>query len=162
MHFPIYNAAETTLQQLIQVAGRAGRASQESQVIIQAMIDHAVFQQVNERDYRQFYEKEIEQRKIVGYPPITRLAEIELKHSDEKRIDQEAQTIVRLLEQHAASFQDVCILGPAKPPVHKIKNVFSRKIYLKSSSIKDLIELYRKIPKKVFKSHIFYTPNPTS
>ena len=27
IHFPRYNAAETTLQQLIQVAGRAGRAT---------------------------------------------------------------------------------------------------------------------------------------
>ena len=30
LHFPVYNAAETSLQQLIQVAGRAGRAREGS------------------------------------------------------------------------------------------------------------------------------------
>ncbi len=51
LSFPIFNAAETTLQQLIQVAGRAGRQRPESKVIVQSMIDHPIFGYLNEIDY---------------------------------------------------------------------------------------------------------------
>ncbi len=38
LSIPMYNAAEVTLQQLIQVAGRAGRQSSDSRVIVQTPI----------------------------------------------------------------------------------------------------------------------------
>ncbi len=43
LNFPVFNAAETTLQQLIQVAGRAGRQSADSLVIVQSMQNHEIF-----------------------------------------------------------------------------------------------------------------------
>ena len=51
LNFPAYHAAETTLQQLIQVAGRAGRESAESLVLVQTMIDHPIFKFINEINY---------------------------------------------------------------------------------------------------------------
>jgi len=76
LNFPVFNASETTLQQLIQVAGRAGRQRTESTVIVQAMGEHPVFNYLNERDYLRFYENEILLREELGYPPIDRLVEI--------------------------------------------------------------------------------------
>jgi len=62
LHFPIFNATETTLQQLIQVAGRAGRQHNESEVIVQTMSNHPVFNYLNETDYLKFYSSEIEKK----------------------------------------------------------------------------------------------------
>lgn len=161
LHFPFYHAAETTLQQIIQVAGRAGRASHDSEVIIQSMIDHPIFAHVNEQSYPMFYEQEIVKRKTVGYPPAMRFAEIELKHTDEEIIEKEADRLATTLLETGLQLK-VQVLGPAKPPVYKIKNTHSRKIYLKSAQISDIIALFRSINKDTFESAIYFTPNPSS
>lgn len=161
LHFPLYNASETTLAQLIQVAGRAGRESASSTVIVQTMMRHPIFNYLNEIDYLQFYEYEMNNRKTVRYPPLIRLAEIEIKHNNETTIESEANRLINfLIDTIIKTKKEITILGPAKPPVSKIKNTHSRKIYLKSSSISDLIELYRSFNKAAYKSHIFFTPNP--
>lgn len=161
LHFPIYNAAETTLQQLIQVAGRAGRARAGAQVIVQAIMHHPVFNYLNEIDYLKFYENELAARSAIGYPPALRLVEIEVKNNDEATLDAESMQIAMQLMQLTSSDKyDARVLGPAKPPVSKIKNTYSRKIYLKSSSMAQLIELYKKIDHHKFMSAIYFTPNP--
>jgi len=161
LHFPIFNAAETCLQQLIQVAGRAGRQKKESLVIVQAMDDHTIFSYLNEIDYLSYYQHELENREQMGYPPCKRLVEIELKCSSESVIEREAQHLATTLMTIQSRTQtQVTILGPAKPPVYKIKNVYSRKIYLKSASMASIVELYQKVDIARFQSSIFFTPNP--
>lgn len=163
LHFPMYNASETALQQLIQVAGRAGRQSKESLVIVQSMADHRVLQFLDERIYQNFYEQEMEFRTLLGYPPCNRLVEIELKNTDEKILESEAQRLVRFfliqIQQHASTIK---VLGPAKPGVAKIKQLHARKIYLKSSNFSALQHLYALIKKSNFKSSIYFTPNPVT
>ncbi len=162
LSFPIFNAAETSLQQLIQVAGRAGRQSDESEVIVQAMSDHTIFKFVNELDYLKFYRQELENRQMLGYPPSKRLVEIELKHTNEATVEQDARKFAATLQtDQQINSLPITILGPAKPPVHKIKNLFSRKIYIKSAQIGDIIQAYRKIDQKNYISSIFFTPNPS-
>lgn len=143
LHFPLFNASEIVLQQLIQVAGRAGRQLAGGTVIVQTMMHHSVFEYLNEIDYLKFYAHEIQSRAAVGYPPVLKLAEIELSHEDETVVEEEsARFIATLQESNNKRTSPLLILGPAKPLVHKIKNTFSRKIYIKGSVIKDLITLY--------------------
>ncbi len=161
LHFPIYNAAETTLQQLIQVAGRAGRASNESTVIIQTLSDHPIFSFINETRYPAFYNHECKSRHMIGYPPFIRLAEIELKSTDENIIEKESAMLCTLLKDRIKQRQlSIKLLGPAIPPVSKIKNWYTRKIYLKSNSYQPLVSLWKNIDISSFESRIFYTPNP--
>jgi primosomal protein N' (replication factor Y) len=160
LHFPSYNAAETTLQQLIQVAGRAGRHTQESLVIVQAMEHHAIFDYINEVQYPAFYAYEQEARKEIGYPPFIRLASLEIKHTQEAIVEKESNAVALALVAHAHDKKsDLRVLGPAKPAVHKIQNTFSRTILLKSSSMSSIIEAYRSLEKN-YGSSIFFDPNP--
>jgi len=162
LHFPIFNAAETSLQQLIQVAGRAGRQSNESEVIVQAMKGHTIFEYVNELNYLQFYRQELQNRQMLGYPPSKRLVEIELKHPNEAIVEQDSRKFAAALRTHQQRNEiPITILGPAKPPVHKIKNLFSRKIYIKAAQIGDIITTYQHIDQKNYISSIFFTPNPS-
>lgn len=161
LHIPFYNAAETTLQQLIQVAGRAGRQSPESLVIVQSMVDHPLFQYLDEQRYTDFYAYERAHRAAADYPPCTRFAEIELRHNDEATLERESKRCAEIL----ADFQrrhdiPLTILGPARPPVHKIKNVFSRKIYLKSPHYTTLQNAYRAVVEHELAAQLFFTPNP--
>lgn len=163
LNFPTYNAAETTLQQLIQVAGRAGRVRPNSHVIVQSMIDHPIFKFMNEIDYVQFYEYEMENRQAMRYPPFGRFVEIELKNTEESIIEKEAMQIMQqLLTVKTKNNLEMQILGPAKPPVFKIKNIESRKIYIKGESIQQIIRLYQTINHNCYTSHIYFTPNPGS
>jgi len=162
LHFPIFNASETTLQQLIQVAGRAGRSSEKSEVIVQAMGKHSIFNFLNEVDYLKFYADEIEKRKDLGYPPYKRLIEIELKHHNENTVEKEAIILaclfIELVKQKNFPIQ---VLGPSRPPVAKIKQIYIRKVYLKGGNINLMIDLFHQIQISSYVSSIFFTPNPS-
>jgi len=156
LNFPIFNAAETTLQQLIQVAGRAGRANKNSLVIVQTMANHDIFRFINEVDYLKFYQTEIKNRELLSYPPCGRLAEIELINNNENIVEKEAQKIVGILSYN----KNITILGPSAPPVAKIKNKYRRRIYIKSKSFFTLIDSYKKVRKIKLQSHLYFTPQP--
>ncbi|MCC7415426.1 MAG: primosomal protein N' [Epsilonproteobacteria bacterium] len=161
LNFPVYNASETTLQQLIQVAGRAGRQSETSEVIVQTMADHALFLFLNEVDYVRFYEQELLMRQEVGYPPCMRLVEIELKSTNPEQLDYEATLLVNELKKAQQLLApSAIILGPAKPAVHMVKNMHERIIYIKGPDIAQIIRMFASIDTNSYKSSIFFTPNP--
>lgn len=161
LNFPVYNATESTLQQLIQVAGRAGRQAPESMVIVQSMISHPIYNYLNEIDYAQFYSHEIKLREEVQYPPICRFAEIELKNNNPDLIDQESHDIVSYVHKVInLNKLSMTILGPSQPPVHKIQNTHIRKIYMKSPDMGELLKVYKSIDMTKYSSTLFFTPNP--
>ncbi len=163
LSIPMYNASEITLQQLIQVAGRAGRQSADSKVIVQTMINHPIFNHINEKDYRAFYQQELLNRQRVVYPPCIRFAEIECKHEDEAQLEKDVYNLARDLRKAALRLtKKLTILGPAEPPVAKIKKVHSRKIYIKAEHIGSIIDVYNCINTNFYQSAIFFTPNPLS
>jgi primosomal protein N' (replication factor Y) len=127
------------------------------------MIQHPIFNYVNEERYLNFYEHEIKNRNQVMYPPCTRFFEIELKHEDELTVRQDAQKVCNALKNASAQIKNAfVILGPSEPPVAKIKNIYSRKMYIKTEHIHLMLTLYKKIDHANYKSSIFFTPNPLS
>jgi len=158
---PFYNAAETTLQQILQVAGRAGRVTRESDVIVQSFIQHPIFSYLSEREYMNFYEYEIAHRHNLGYPPIVRMSEILLQHKDEHLLQQESERYVHLM-RHVARKNgwEVKILGPSLPPVHRIQHQNMRKIYLKSVKISWHLALFRAIQRECAIKNLWFHPNP--
>ncbi|HLB93881.1 MAG TPA: primosomal protein N' [Candidatus Babeliales bacterium] len=190
LHFPMYNAAETTLQQILQVAGRAGRQSPHSEVIVQTLTEHPIFNYLNESDYLKFYQTEIVNRTTHNYPPLVRLVELEIKHSSETQVKQDALILSTKLHAFAQkinspnNFQNsnnsnslnpqdqnsvhtnlnnlnyLEILGPSKPPISKIKNWHFRKIYLKSNKLDIIIQAWQYLQQKPVISSVFFTPNP--
>src|SRR5579863_1435265 len=163
MHFPLFNATETALQQLIQVAGRAGRKTKNGLVIVQAMEKHDIFNYLNEIDYLQFYADTLVSRQSLGYPPCKRLVEIELKHHDAHILEKEAHTLTAyLINQKNRHGYDLQILGPAKPPVHTIANTHIRKIYVKGTHMGIILTLFNNISSYNLTSSLFFTPNPLS
>src|SRR5439155_12248652 len=69
-----FRASERTFQLLTQVAGRAGRGGQRGQAIVQTLYpDHYSIQLACRQDYRAFYERELQFRKTMRYPPLVSL-----------------------------------------------------------------------------------------
>ena len=72
--FPDFRCDERTFTLLLQAAGRAGRSpdsGQPGEVLIQTwMPDHPILKLVEKGDYRAFYQREIELRRSLNYPPL--------------------------------------------------------------------------------------------
>lgn len=160
LHFPIYNAAETTLQQLIQVAGRAGRQSEHSKVIVQTMTPHAVFNFINEVDYLKFYASEIIKRADVGYPPAKHIAEIEIRSTNQQTVEKEADGIADFLIEHAP--EGLLVLGPVPAVIYRVQKTFCQKIFLKSLNRGQMMQLFALLPHDQLTSSLFFTIDPVS
>lgn len=163
LSFPIYNASEVALQQIIQVAGRAGRQGQKSLVIVQTIKNHEIFDYVNELKYESFYEYEIKNRIEVKYPPFIRLAEIEVKNRDEAALEKEIKLIKQELDDIIKKLGGKVIsMGPVDAMVQKIKNFCIKKFYLKAENSAYLNLVYNEINRSKYSSSIYFTPNPLS
>ena len=98
-------------------------------------------------------------RRAVGYPPVLRLVEIDLKHSEQEIVERESHDVASLFLSYADSY-GIQVRGPACPPIHKIKNTHTRKIYLKGGSMKAIQHLYTRLNRNKLHSSICFTPNP--
>ena len=78
-----YMASEKAYSNISQVAGRAGRGDLSGRVIIPTSdLNNYILNAVIKGDYTEFYEKEIEYRKMFNYPPFTDIVLFELSSSN--------------------------------------------------------------------------------
>jgi primosomal protein N' (replication factor Y) len=137
LFFPEYHAGERTFQLLSQVAGRAGRGAAKGTVLIQTyQPEHYVFQSVQSQDYESFFERELEIRRQLGYPPFTRLALVRLSGPLEATVAREARRLAAALENLRTRDPDlrsrVRILGPAPAGLSRLQGRFRWQILIKS------------------------------
>ncbi|MCK4499976.1 primosomal protein N', partial [Candidatus Babeliales bacterium] len=158
LNFPSYDARESALQQLIQVAGRCGRADgKKSEVIIQTLSEDAIFKCVSEQKYEEFCKKEFAARKMCNYPPFARLIRIELRHKDGVVLAREAKTLTEALRRENSELDaGISILGPAKPPVHRVRGVEALHILLKANSFDSLHKVIGGVDLELFKALIVF------
>lgn len=157
LSIPKYNACETTLHQLIQVAGRAGRVSEKSLVLVQYCTEHPIFSYINEENYNQFTEYEMAYRKKLGYPPYKKLIEFELQHAKETIVESESKKLGSFIKNLTTALS---LLGPAKPPIHKQKNFHIRTLYLKQSTYHEALKIIHKVKQEDWQCRLHVTLQP--
>jgi primosomal protein N' (replication factor Y) len=75
LYSPDFRATERLFAQLMQVAGRAGRADKPGRVLVQtAFPEHALFRHLLRHDYTGFADALLAERKKLELPPFTRQA----------------------------------------------------------------------------------------
>jgi primosomal protein N' (replication factor Y) len=130
---PDFRAAERTFQLLTQVAGRAGRGESPGKVILQTYFqDHYAVQYAAHHDFMGFYEKELQFRSWMHYPPYSSLANV-LVRSD--KLDDALQwsgIIGKWFTQ--TRHEAVRVLGPAAAPIMRLKRDYRYHFVLKSPS----------------------------
>ncbi len=96
LSLPDMRSAERTFQILTQVAGRAGRSPLGGQVILQTFLpEHYVIQAASRHDYQSFYQRELEYRRELHYPPFSQLVRLEYRHRDPERAEGSANAMAR-------------------------------------------------------------------
>lgn len=164
-----YTSNEKAYQNLSQVAGRAGRAKKEGRVIVETSdIDNYIINSVKRHDYIQFYNKEIEYRKIFEYPPYCDILLFELHSSDLEILKKEAIKLYNILDDKQSNIlRYFKIFSPKAPHIQKLNNTYRINVLVKTkldSNVyryvyQKLSEFNKKCNKKVF---ISVTKNPIS
>ena len=134
---PDFRAAERTFQLLTQVAGRAGRGQTPGKVVLQTYFqDHYAVQYAARHDFIGFYEKELQFRSWMHYPPYSALANV-LVRSD--KLDDALQWSGALGKWFDSTrHEGVRVLGPAAAPIMRLKRDYRYHFVLKSPSRKNL------------------------
>ena len=127
---PDFRAAERTFQLLTQMAGRAGRGETPGIVILQAyQPDHYAIDAAVGHDYGAFYEREIAFRRRFGYPPLEALIACLCRGGNAVVVKEEADNLAAALR--AAAPQGVNVLGPASPPLGKLRGLHRIQVLLR-------------------------------
>ncbi len=132
-----FRSAERTFQLLTQVAGRAGRGEQPGQAIIQSLVpEHYSVRMACDQDYRAFYDKEIEFRRAMRYPPQVAMVNVVVR---DKTFDA-AMASARLLAGALGGRQGYVVLGPAPAPLTRLRGEHRVQVFLKGTSRKAMRE----------------------
>lgn len=146
-----YRAVERTFQLITQAAGRAGRGERRGEVVIQTYSpdNYGIVCAANQ-DYAGFYEKEIAYRQMLSYPPVSNMIKVNISSSDEEGLNIAARGIKELLDEKADKLSDgIKVLGPSNASIYKIKDVYTKIIYLRSGSFTRLSYLMDCIDKHI-------------
>ena len=178
LHVNDFHAAERTFALLTQAAGRAGRGKLPGNVVIQTYDpDHYAIRTAKEQDYEAFYDKEIEYRRFMHYPPVWNMLLVHVTSPDESECGSMAQQVYDIASQmisHADENQSpddrhqIQLIGPADATIAKVNDIYRKVIYMKTSdyaaliSIKDGIEQAVKADTAMKNANISFDFNPMS
>jgi primosomal protein N' (replication factor Y) len=136
---PDFRAAERTFQLLTQAAGRAGRGDLAGTVLIQTVNpEHYAIRFAAAQDYQLFYEKEIQFRRLMRYPPFSALANVLVRSEHQEQALAMSAELGALLDPPPEGLK---VLGPAEAPVPRLRNEFRYQLLLKAASRKKLNEV---------------------
>jgi len=131
LNMPDFRAAERTFQLLTQVAGRAGRGDLPGRVLIQTFYpDHYAIEDAVKQDYIAFFERELQFRRVMAYPPFTSLANVIIRDRSLDKALRWSNQLSQFLAPHAGN--EIRVLGPASAPLSRLKSEYRFQFLLKS------------------------------
>lgn len=117
-----FRGPERMAQQIIQVAGRAGRADKPGQVLIQThMAEHQLMLDLIEHDYSRFAARELIARQKAMLPPYSFTALLRAEANSPAQTNQFLDHAVELAEQLLSThgISGVELLGPVPSPMER-------------------------------------------
>lgn len=134
LHLPDFRATERTFSLITQVAGRAGRYFPDGKVLVQT---YNPFREpikfACEGKTEEFYKNELEQRKILGFPPFSRIIRLVFRSFSPQQAEHTAEQAAVILKN--TLHQKAQVIGPAECPLFKISKNYRFQIMLRSQNI---------------------------
>lgn len=141
LNYPDFRASERVWQTIVQVAGRAGRYSQDGEVFIQTgNPESPLFDVISRQSLDEYYNSELPLRQMCECPPYFRLAALYFTSRFQQKLivhmTQAVDPLFRgLIQKH---FPEVRLLGPRPSTVEKKANQFTWTVLLKSNDLNQL------------------------
>ncbi|MGB0989720.1 MAG: primosomal protein N' [Halarcobacter sp.] len=134
-----YKAREKALSLLIQIAGRSGRKG-DGEVIVQTQNQDFFAEYLQEYDYGEFLQEELEFREGL-YPPFLKMAKVMFAHANGLKVKDEFDRYVKLLKQK----ENIQVVGFGQCAIFKVANKYRYEIILRSSNVKALLQALHSI-----------------
>lgn len=161
-----YRSIERTFQLITQVSGRAGRSKEQGKVILQTYSPrHYVYRYAQNYDFKGFFKKEANLRKVTNFPPYTKVLRILFSHEDENIVAKEIKVCYNKVQEVKEKFKDDFIyLDVMKSPLNRIKTKYRYQILMrfKLNRAKEIEnEIFNCVDEKC-KSSVFFEVNPNN
>ena len=143
LYSPDFRASERLFAQLMQVAGRAGRAEKSGEVLIQTSFpEHQLFHALRKQDYPVYAHELLQERQQTQFPPFSYMAVLKVEANQLQhvmRFLQEAAKAGRALDRSGA----VMIYDPIRPQLERLKGMERGQLLLQANSRQQLQKLLR-------------------
>ncbi len=131
LYSPDFRATERLFAQLMQVAGRAGRADKPGRVLIQtAFPDHPLFRYLQRHDYAGYVRELLAERRQLELPPYTRQV---LLRAEATTMDA-ALAFLQRAAALAPALSGVSVFGATPAPMARVANLERAQILIQSPS----------------------------
>jgi len=135
-----FRASERTFQLLTQVVGRAGRGERPGEAIVQTLYpDHYSVQLACRQDYAAFFEREIDFRRKMRYPPLVSMINIVVRSRTFAGAMDEASGIAQRMRGDAER-SGLKLLGPAPAPIGRLRGEYRAQLLIKGAQRKRMRE----------------------
>jgi len=156
LNLPDYRSGEKTFQLLSEVISSFREISFPKEVIIQTFnpADHCIVA-LKEQDDNYFYQKEIELRKELDYPPFTHIIKIVILGEEKEVVKQRAEYLISYLEslrkdKDSAEFK---LLGAVDMVLWKSRNDFKVQFLVKVKDLEKFNQAFKKKYDKMLSKH---------
>ncbi len=138
LQIPKYNTEESVYTNIRQLIWRGWRVWQETEFIIQSFIpDNESVKSIVYDNYKEFFIKVLQERKLFNYPPFWEIATLEYRHSSEKKAEEFTEKLHNKLIIENENNEVEIIFN--KKSIKKI-NQYYYKIIIKWENIRNFIE----------------------
>ena len=137
LNLPDYRAAERSFQVLTQVSGRAGRSPLGGEVVLQTyQPENYVIQAASKHDFPKFYKQELDYRRLLAYPPFSRLIRLEFRHLSQSKAEQEARQLAAVISDQIESkgLRQTDLIGPLPAYYSRLHGLWRWQIILRGSN----------------------------
>lgn len=146
LNLPDFRAGERTFQLLVQAAGRAGRAEDNSHVYIQTVQeDEPLIQDAITHNYEEFIHRELGFREKYAYPPFFKLALLAFSSPQLALLESYTEALSTwlgsLLDKEPETYENLRLQGPYTPGIERINGRWRKHILLRSSEPKEIHRL---------------------
>ncbi|MHC1741970.1 MAG: primosomal protein N' [Syntrophobacteraceae bacterium] len=150
LQVPDYRAGETTVQLLMQVAGRAGRGEKAGLAILQTYNpSHYTIESALRLDYGAFCDRELEIRRELQYPPHTRFIRFLVTDINEDLTREAAHELAALCRDIAVRARGAgshaAVLGPSEAPLARLNRRYRWHVFVKAWSTQALTSLTQEL-----------------
>jgi primosomal protein N' (replication factor Y) len=139
---PDFRAAERLFAQLMQVAGRAGRAGKPGEVLIQTTFpEHPLFHALRRQDYDEYAQTLLQERQQTQFPPFTYMALLRAEANEYSLVERfldEAAELARTLDA-----DEVLVYDPLRPQMERLKGQERGQLLLQAQNRQPLQRLLR-------------------
>ena len=144
LHLPDFRATERTFSLITQVAGRAGGFFPDGKVFVQTYNpENQAISFACNANTEGFYDFEINQRKLLSFPPFSRLIRLVFRSSNQIKAQMTSEDAANLIEN--LKIPGVEILGPSECPLSKISQNYRFQLILRGEKIVPLQNAVRKL-----------------